>query len=147
MSIWMKGENYFIPETYDLYISRGGAGAGIKVTVRTKGQTQIDAEALGTSGKLMDGGFCFRTQEFCPGSYTRYRMNTCRLECCLQEYISELVERSARDSQYEVVQQIERLISISKREAEIGNIEYALSVYEEAKQAVEDLNCNCKCLK
>ena len=143
--MWMEGHNYYIPESYDVWVSTGGGG-GRKVSVKTIGHTVIDAEALGTSGMLPDGAYCFRT-ESCADTMTRYKMNTCRLECCLQEYIYQLVSREAPESEYVNVEQIERLIDIAKHNASIKNVEYAMQVYEEAKTMIEDLNCNCKCLK
>lgn len=145
-SIWMTGPNYKLPEYYDVFIGRG-SGAGIKVSVRTEGHTVIRAETLGTSGVLPDGLWCIRSQKFCPHQFTRYRMMTCRLECCLQEYISGLYKSSARDGDFERVRQIEDLVAIAKHSAEVGNVEQAIKTYDEARQAVEDLNCECKCLK
>lgn len=147
MSSWMGGTNYYKPEFYEVWISQGGAGR--RLEVKTEGHTKITTEALGLGddGILPEGAYCFKT-ESCNGvKYTRYRMNTCRLECCLQEYIYQLVHRDAQSNDYEIVEQIERLLDISRHNASINNIEYAIKVYEEAKTTIEDLNCNCNCLK
>lgn len=145
MSVWMEGHNYVFPDGYDVWISTGG-GAGRRIRVKTLGHTVIDAESLGTSGMLPDGVYCFRA-ESCTDMMTRYKMNTCRLECCLQEYIYQMVSREAPESEYGDVEQIERLLDIARYNAEVKNPEYAMQVYEEAKTMIEDLNCNCKCLK
>jgi hypothetical protein len=144
MSVWMVGDNYYMPETYEVFISQ--VGGGMKVVVNTKGITRIEGKQVGSAVGFIDGTYCFSTVP-CGTTFTRYKLLAWGLECCLSEYVYQLVENRSQDHEYEEYEKIERLIGVARYNAEIGNIEMANNVYAEAKTAIEDLNCNCKCLK
>lgn len=140
MSVWMTGDKYYIPETYDIIM---GIGSGKKISVKTGGLTEITSEML---GGLPDGVYCVKASS-CMETYTRYKVHAFKIECCIMEYMSQLIEKRARDEEYVEVERIENLLTMAKHNAEVKNTTLAQSLLEEAKLSLEELNCNCNCLK
>lgn len=143
MSKWEEGPNYEKPVSYEINIST--AGAGRNVQVKTDGVTGISAEQIGYGGgPIPDVLICIKV-ETCDDSYIRYRYLTCKVQCCLDQYVRQLREKNARDSEYVEVDRLQQLLLIVKSAAETGDIQFAQEAYEEVKNAVEEMFCDCKC--
>lgn len=142
LSEWAEGDRYELPESYYIDISMGGAGK--RISVKRVGVTAIPVEKLGVTGRLNDGIVCIKT-DTCDDSYIRYRLITCKVDCCIDKYIFQLQLRNAPDQEYKEVEKIQRMLDIAKRSAEVKDIEFSRLVFEEVKNKIEDLNCECKC--
>lgn len=142
LSTWVNGPGYEKPATYDIIISVNGGGRN--VTVKTEGITELKNEDLGFSGDLPNALITVKIAS-CEDDYYRYRIVACKLDCCIDQYIYQLIERNARDSDYEEIERVQRLLDFAKRNAEDKNIDAAKKLLEEAEDAMKELNCNCKC--
>jgi hypothetical protein len=147
-SLWMESGVHIIPVTYEVDIKLPTSG-NIKVEVATVGFTELNSALLyGTSSKLgmPDGLYCFSTDS-CHKTYSRNWLNTCGLECCVDDYLTKIIGDKDRQEDIDKLYVIEKLIKSAKYSAENGMKERSISLYKEAKVSIEDLNCDCNCLK
>lgn len=142
MSEWEDGPNYEKPATYDIVFSMSGGGR--RLTVKADGVNHWTPEQLGFEGTIPEGIICIKV-ETCEDTYIRYRLNACKTQCCLDQYVYQLIEKDARDSDFVKVERIQRLLGMAERDAERKNIEHSRVMFEEVKSSLEELNCNCKC--
>ncbi len=142
MSDWQEGDKYYKPDSYDIFIGIGSGGK--RVSVKTEGVTLIPVESLGMA-KLQDSVYCIKTETMCTEAYVRYRVVACGVECCIQDYIYDLVKRRAPNNEYATIWRIQSVLDMAKRSAEIKNAEEAQGLLTAAKEEIEELNCNCKC--
>lgn len=136
-----------IPESYSLQVIAPN-GTESNVEVITKGFTELNSIVLNNTADklaLADGIYCF-TVENCGKSYKRHWLNTCTLECCVEDYIIKMLTDCEKDD-IDEINKIERLIEAAKYSAINNMKERSIDLYTEAKISIEDLNCDCKCLK
>jgi len=142
MSDWQESEKYEKPEYYDIFLGIGSGGK--KVRVKAEGVTIITAEEIGMA-TLVDSVYCIKTETMCTEAYIRYRVVACKTECCIQDYVYDLVKRKAPNYEYKDIWRIQSVLEMSKASAERKNAEEAMSLLEAVKEEMEELNCNCKC--
>lgn len=140
LSVWMDDTGYEIPETYTIDITLPGRTTAVSVDVNTKGVTEITPADIGLKGSSFpDGIYCFSTTS-CDNIYTRYRANTCELECCLDNFLVTIPEYGDYDLVYMMDMHIRAIHTLAERDA----VEKAKKQYSIAQKLVKNLNCNCK---
>lgn len=142
MSEWQEGEKYEKPVSYDIFIGIGTGGR--RVRVKTEGVTLISSEEIGMTS-FVDSVYCIKTETICTESYIRYRLVACRTECCIQDYIYDLIKKKAPNHEYADIWRIQGMLEMAKRSAEIKNAEESMYLLSAVKEEIEELNCNCKC--
>lgn len=142
MSDWQENEKYEKPETYNIYLGIGTGGK--KVSVKAEGITIIKAEDIGMSS-FADSVYCIKTETICTEAYIKYSVIACRTECCIQDYVYDLVKRKSPNYEYEDIWRIQGMLDMAKANALRKNAEMAKEMLDAVKEEIEELNCNCKC--
>lgn len=142
MSDWQEGEKYEKPTTYNIFLGIGSGGK--KISVKTEGLTIINAEDVGMNS-FADAVYCVKTETMCTEAYIRYRVVSCRVECCIQDYVYSLVKRKAPNHDYSDIWRIQGILDMARMSADRKNAEEAKGLLEAVKEEIEELNCNCKC--
>lgn len=146
LSVWQEDSNSETPLEYEIGFAIKGVPR--RITVKTTGITEINTITLGLGDEkhvLPDGLICV-TAKSCVNNYVRYRYNTCKLDCCVQELVSQMARRDDDDRAFMEVENVKRLIEMARHSAAMKLLDEAQDFYEAAKIEIENLNCNCKCL-
>lgn len=140
LSVWMTGSGYVIPDTYTLKITLPGRTVPISIQVKTNDINKITPEDLNLRGSSFpDGIYCFEVVS-CDNVYQKYRANTCELECCLDNFVTQIPS----EKDYKIAYDLDMHIHTIKTLAERGASEKAKSQYSVAQKIIQNFNCNCK---
>lgn len=142
MSVWMEGDEFSIPDNYNVSILAPSKGEGNDVTLSVNSQTSITSKNLFGSSELTslpDGIYCF-TLENCGTKFQRSKAVLYSLECCLQSFKAS----ANTDKDFDRIRKLELYLDSVRINTELGKTQKALEFYDRAKRELSNLNCNCK---
>lgn len=134
-SLWMTGDNYVIPNTYELDIlsfNKDSDATLLKtITVNGLGITDISK-----SLPIKDGVFQFRLTS-CQNTYTKTVAILPKLQCCIDRYLSS--------EEYDISKHKEaaRLMESTRITASFNQPNKAIDFYKMAKKKIDALKCDC----
>lgn len=129
LSLWVQGDSYVIPDTYQLIAKNEDSGAEIKLVVNGHGVTQLPEE-------LKDGVYTFSATT-CDKKYKRIKAVTARLQCCLDQYV---VSNDFEEGKY---MEAQRLLNGVKIMSEFNKLAEVKKLYKMVERLIKNLNCNC----
>ncbi len=134
LSVWMSGENYAIPETYDIevYSLEDGVKSLVnKISVSSLGITDI-SKLL----PIYDAVYEIKTIS-CQNTYIKWAAVLPKLQCCLDKYMAS--------DEYDMYKhrEAERLLNGSRTSALFNQPKQAVEYYKMGKSLIDKLNCDC----
>ncbi len=135
LSLWMEGDNYTIPASYEIEIyNLDSAGGNIllkKIEVSGLGITDISKLLL-----LKDGVYEIKAVS-CQNTYKKWVAIVPKLQCCLDKYlVSDEYDRLKH-------QEAQRLIDGARTTAMFNQPKKAIEFYKMAKKLIDALKCDC----
>lgn len=141
LSLWMGDNGYATPSDYIVEITVPGYSTPVEVSVGTYGSTNITSATLGLPTEcLPDGIYCFRVVN-CDKIYTATKAMVCGLRCGLYR----ATEKAKTDKEWNVVHELEMLITSVELYAERGMTQSAQDAFDKAQRTLHNINCNCPC--
>ncbi len=134
LSLWMEGENYVVPDTYEVefYSLSGGEKTLIKkIEVKGVGITNI-ADLL----PISDAVYEVKTVS-CQNTYYKWVAVLPKLQCCLDKYLA------SDEYDIEKHREAERLLNGTRTTALFNQPNQAVEYYKMAKKLIDRLNCDC----
>lgn len=135
-SIWMEGENYSIPSTYEISFynldtTENGLLIG-KIQVSGLGITDISKSL----SSLKDGIYEIQTTS-CQNTYKKWVAIMPKLQCCLDKYFaSEEYDKNKH-------KEAQRLLDGARVTASFNQPQKAVEYYKMAKKLIDALKCDC----
>lgn len=135
-SLWMEGENYTIPSTYEIELyNLDTAGENLfigKIQVSGLGITDISK-----SLSLFKDGVYEIKYTSCQNTYKRWVAILPKLQCCLDRYLAseEYDKNKHREAQ--------RLLDGARTTASFNQPKKAVEYYKMAKKMIDALKCDC----
>lgn len=139
-SSWMTEDHYDIPEEYEVMVSLPAQKHPATISVKTGVKNELRSKTLqGMEGLcLPDGVYCF-TIDSCGKTYKSHKGVSCRLQCCLDQAVSQLT----REEDWEVISEIRNWLNSFHSNADQGKMKHAQQSYRVAEKLLKQLNCPC----
>jgi hypothetical protein len=136
----MTEDHYEVPDEYEVLVAIPGQKHPATITVKTGVKNKIQSKELqGKEGLcLPDGVYCF-TLDSCGKQYQSHKGMACRLECCLDQAVSQIT----REESWEVVSEIRNWLESFYANADQGKLKHAQQSYRVAEKLLKTLNCPC----
>ena len=141
MSDWMSEDAiYTKPTSFQIEITVPNRPKPHTVTLLTDKRNKITTADLGINGaNFNDGIYCFKLDN-CGNKYTRNKLLSCFIECCINDAVSKL--KSAEE--VILLDEIRLILDSCRINTEIGNLTKAKEQYNMLTKMLRNLNCNCK---
>lgn len=135
-SLWMEGENYTIPSSYELsFYNLDTAAESVlvgKIQVSGLGITDISKSLP----SLKDGIYEIETSS-CQNTYKKWIAIMPKLQCCLDRYLaSEQYDKNKH-------KEAQRLLDGARTTASFNQPKKAIEFYKMAKKLIDALKCDC----
>ena len=130
LSTWMTDSPYIIPESYEIEVGLSDSSTLKKVEVFTNKVTDL------TEILCKDGIYKIVVKS-CQHTYSHFVAVQSQLKCCLDTYMA------SNDYDVEKATEINRLIKLAAVNARAGRVNESKNYYNDAKRAIEKLNCDC----
>lgn len=139
ISDWMEEAMYEVAESYDLIITVPKKPREYTVTINTDKRNKLSPEDVGIGGATFnDGIYCFKVEN-CGNTYTRNKLVSCSIECCIEDAVSKLKNRE----EVILLDEIRLLLDSCRINTEIGNLTKAKEQYNMLTKMLRNLNCKC----
>lgn len=141
MSVWMSGDGYEVPESYDVEVLVPGRSDFSTLTVKTGINNIITTKELFEYEEeicLEDGIYCFKTNS-CGVQYEINRAYLCTLECKLQQ----LIAKAKTNEDFKEIIDIRHYLDAIKINARLGKPEKAKDFFKIVDSKLKHLTCSC----
>lgn len=140
ISDWMVEESiYTKADSYNLIITTPNRPKSYTVNIKTDKRNIITTGDLGINGLIFnDGIYCFKLEN-CGNTYTRNKLVSCSIECCIEDAVSKLKNRE----EVILLDEIRLLLDSCRINTEIGNLTKATEQYNMLTKMLRNLNCKC----
>lgn len=131
---------YSKPDQYELQITTPNRPKSYSLIIKTDKRNKITPSDLGIQGSnFNDGIYCFKLDN-CGNVYTRNKLLSCSIECCINDAVSKL--KSAEE--VVLLDEIRLILDSCRINTEIGNLTKAKEQYSILTKMLRNLNCSCK---
>ena len=139
-SDWMTEDHYDIPEEYEILVALPAQKHPAKIKVKTGVKNKLTSKELQGMGDLClpDGVYCF-TLDSCGKKYQVHKGISCRLQCCIDQAISQ----TTSDRDWEKLIEVRNYVDSFHSNADQGKLKHAQQAYVVAEKLLKQLNCPC----
>lgn len=131
---------YTKPEEFEIEILTPNRPKSYKISIKTDKRNKILTSDLGINADTFnDGIYCFKLNN-CGNIYTRNKLLSCSIECCLNDAVSKIKNRE----ELILLDEIRLLLHSCKINTEIGNLTRAKEQFQMITKMLRRLNCSCK---
>lgn len=131
---------YRKPASFEIEVITPNKTKSNTISILTDKRNKITTQDLGiNAANFNDGIYCFKLTN-CGNIYTRNKLLSCSIECCIDDAVSKL--KSAEE--VILLDEIRLILDSCRINTEIGNLTKAKEQYELLTKMLRNLNCNCK---